>query len=291
MATGDVHASRLNDWLAARFTKEEIFYDRGSLQPGEDWRSRLRQEIESAVAVLAIVDSSWFASFGERSDSEDVVRFELETAIARKKTIMPLLAGGYRPDLKEAGKQLPESLQPILGRHFHVLDDVTPAAYETSIATLIAAIEQLEGHLATVEDRVCDLLKDKDYVAAERLLVQQSSSARRHASLTVYLALARLAGRSFNALYPAERETIERLLRQARKETPDSILPKLLLAIFEIDYCELNGVQSDAPVLASDVLHAHPFDDRWRALLSNLNVSRRARRELGLDTLLSGGTP
>jgi hypothetical protein len=239
--------------------------------------------------VLAIIDQNWLASFVERSGSADIVRFELETAIELGKAIMPLLVGGYQPDRNKVPTQLPPSLRPILNRNFHTLDDTTPAAYETSIRTLIAAIEHLDASIAAVEDTVIELMMAKDYLAAERLLLRQPSTARQHANLSAYLALARLAGRSFNALYPAERETIEMLLRRARASASDWDLPKLLLAILEIDYYELNGIASDRPGRPSDVVHGGAeMDDRSRALLSNLHISRRARRELRLDTLLSG---
>ena len=113
----------------------------------------------------------------------------------------------------------------------------------------------------------------RDYDGAERLLMRQAASARER--LSVYLALARLAGRSFNALYPTEREAIEALLRRART----SNLARVLLAILEIDYYQLHGLVSAAPVRPAEVRVA-ALDATSRSLVSHLDISRRARREL-----------
>jgi TIR domain len=285
------YADRLRDHLAAHFGEEEVFLDEASIRPGELWRAQLQQKIENAVVALAIIDSNWLESFAHRAERSepDFVRFELEIAIKLRKTIMPLLVGGHELKKEEALEKLPPELYPILEHQFHSLDDRIPAAYETSIKTLIVAIDHLDERFTVIEDKVIGLLMAKDYVAAERLLMRQASSTRQAAILSVYLALARLAGRSFNALYPVERETIERLLRRARASAPERELPRLLLAIMEIDYYELNGLKNDTPVSPGDVVHGGAeMDDRWRKLLLNLNVSLRARHDLGLDTLLSG---
>jgi len=286
VATAAPYVSRLNDWLVKHFDQSAVFYDRATLHPGDDWRSRLRRELKNVAAVLAIIDRQWLASFVDRAKSDDIVRFELETAIALGKPIMPLLVGGYRADMKKFAAQLPPSLQSIMNHNFHTLDDTTPAMYETSIKTLIAAIERLDASIAAVEQTVVGHLLAKEYATADRLLVRQPPSAHRN----TYLALARLAGRSFNALYPAERETIEALLLRAQTLAADWDLPKFLLAIIEIDFYELNGIVSTYPAVSASDVRGLQMGDQTRALLSNLYIGRRARRVLGLDTLLSGAT-
>jgi hypothetical protein len=291
VVTAAPHAGRLYDRLSNHFGQAAIFYDRGRLRPGDLWKDRLQQELENAAAVLAVIDPLWASSFEVRAETEDIVRFELETAIRFQKTIVPLLVGGalFPPPREE----LPFALQKVLDRHFLVMDETSPTGYTASIATLIGMLESLDELISAVEPAVVELLVAKDYAAAERLLVRQPAAARQRASLSVYLALARLGGRSFNALYPAEREAIEMLLRRARAASSTCELPMFLLAILEIDYYQLHGLVSAAPVRPAEVLSRNgtvPLDAGSRSLLSHLNISRRARRELQLDQVLPGSS-
>jgi hypothetical protein len=286
VATAAPHAGRLYDRLASHFGDVTIFYDRARLRPGAFWQDRLRQELQEAAAVLAFIDPTWSGSFDTRSEVEDIVRFELETAIRLQRTVVPLLVGGAKlPDRRD----LPSTLQGVLDRQFFVIDDTSTAAYAAAVATLIESIEQLEGVVAAFESAAVNLLVAEDYAGAERLLMRQSAAMRERASVSVYLALARLAGRSFNALHPAEREAIEALLRRAKGASSWWVLPALLLAILEIDYYQLHGLVSAAPVSVAEVrsrVGVARLDATSRSLISNVNVSRRARRELQLDALL-----
>jgi hypothetical protein len=284
------YADRLRDHLVKHYRDEEVFLDEASIAPGERWPARLQQALEKAIVVLVVIDSTWVKSSAKQPEGEDWVRIELERAIKLGKTIMPVVVGGHVLKLAAALKRLPSALHPIFSHQIHGLPDGPPAAYEASIQTLIEAIApHLVERVATLEDAISELLMAKDYVAAEQLLIRQPSSSRPQANLSVYLALARLAGRSFNALHPAERQTIEMLLRRANVDAPDSELPKLLLALLDIDYYELNGIASNISIRPSDVVPENSgIDVRLRALLSNLDISPRARRELRLDSFLSG---
>jgi hypothetical protein len=286
VATAAPHVGRLYDRLAVHFGEAAIFYDRGCLHPGDLWRERLQQELHGSAAVLPIVDPRWSASFAEHQDTEDMALFELETAVQLQKTIVPLRVGGAAIPTPD---ELPSTLWSIFDRQFFVIDETTPATYDASVATVISTLESIDGLLAAVESQAVDLLVAKNYVAAERLLVRQPSAARQRPTLSAYLALARLAGRSFNALYPAERDAIESLLRRAWAGALEWELPRLLLAIIEIDYYQLHGLVSAAPMRPTDVAHGPDrIDIKSRALLSNFHISPRARRELQLDALLSG---
>jgi hypothetical protein len=288
VATAAPYAGRLYDRLSARFGDAAIFYDRASLGPGDVWRDRLREELQHSVAVLAVVDPEWASMLKARSETEDMVRFELKTAIGLGKTIMLLrVAGANVPDSGD----LPEELRCLLDRQVLKIDDSTAAAYDASIAVLIAATERLDGLAAPAESAVVEQLLAKDYAAAERLLMRQPSTLRQRASFQVYLALARLGDRSFNALHPVERETIETLLRRARAASSEPDLAMLLLAILEIDFYELHGRASAEPTRTADVLRsgAVRLEVKSRSLLSNVRVSDRARRELRLDAMLAGG--
>ncbi|HEX7679728.1 MAG TPA: toll/interleukin-1 receptor domain-containing protein [Thermoanaerobaculia bacterium] len=287
-ATAGPYAGRLSDRLVSHFGEAAIFYDRGRLSPGELWQDRLLRELKDAAAVLAVIDTAWASSFEARAETEDFVRFEIETALGFQKTIVPLLVGGAQlPDQEK----LPLRMQQVLDRQFLMIDETSDAGYTASVATLIGVLESLDALVTAVEPAVAEQLLAKDYAGAERLLMRQPAAARQRAILSVYLAFARLGGRSFNALYPAERETIEMLLRRARASSPTWDLPLLLLAILEIDYYQLHGLVSAAPVRPAEVLSRNgtvSLDAVSRSLLSHLNTSQRARRELQLDAVLEG---
>jgi hypothetical protein len=284
MTTALSHAGRINDRLVRHFGQAAIFFDRSCLSPGDSWRDRIREELLNAVVVLPIIDPEWTSSLIDRLGEEDIVRVELETAIQLRKKLVPLRVGGAAaPHLQE----LP-TLRSLLDYQFLEIDETTTVAYDASVAVLIAMLENIEDLTAPVEAEAIRLLMSKDYVAAEHLLIRQPETARQRPSLSVYLALARLAGRSFNALYPAERETIEALLRRARATLSAWPLPILLLAIMQIDYYRLHGLASPDPIL-SDAIRFGDLDVQSRSLVSDLNVSRRARRELQLD-FVSGTT-
>ncbi len=287
-STAGPYAGRLSDRLASHFGEAAIFHDRGRLSPGELWQDRVLKELKDAAAVLVVIDKAWGSSFEARAKTEDFVLFEIKKAFEFQKTIVPLLVGGA--SLPDQGK-LPLTLQRVLDRHVLVIDETSDAGYSASVARLIVVLESLDGLVAAVEPSVAELLVAKDYAGAERLLMRQPAAARQRATLSVYLALARLGGRSFNAPYPAERDTIEMLLRRARAASPEWDLPMLLLAILEIDYYQAHGLVSAAPILPPEVLSRRrtvPLDAVSRSLLSHLYTSRRARRELQLDAILRG---
>jgi hypothetical protein len=281
VATAASHVGRFYDRLAVHFGETAIFYDRGSLRPGDLWRDRLRQELHDAVAVLPIIDPGWASSFAERQDTEDMVLFELETAVQLQKTIAPLRVGG---SAIPAIDKLPSTLRSILNRQFFVINETTPATYDASVATVIATLENLDGLAAFVESQVVDLLVAKKYGAAELLLLRQPNATRERARFLAYLALALLGGRSFNALHPNEREKIEALVRSAHAAAPSWELPMILLAILEIDYYAQHGLVSAEPVPASAVSTAQ-FEAPSRSLLTGLRISSRAIQELQLDLL------
>ena len=117
-------AGRLEDDLSERFGDELIFRD-CEIEPGEDFTERLRMTLDSADVALAVVGPRWEAAsdaHGQRrlEQADDWVRIELETVLARRIPVVPVLVGGAR---MPAATVLPDSLQELARRQAFPLSD------------------------------------------------------------------------------------------------------------------------------------------------------------------------
>lgn len=118
-------AGRLVDRLTAHFGSESVFMDLDGVAPGEDFIARIEEGIAAADVVLAIIGPAWsgrsrWLGRPRLRDPADVVRLELETALASGTQVIPVLVGGARmPDSDD----LPGSLAPLLRRNAHELSE------------------------------------------------------------------------------------------------------------------------------------------------------------------------
>ena len=118
-------AGRLRDALAARFGVASVFRDKEAIRPGYDWVDEIRSALEGDVVVLALLGPQWANSLdveGRRrlDDPEDSNRMELETALAKKVPVIPVLVEGAR--LPETDT-LPASLRTLTRRNAIPLRD------------------------------------------------------------------------------------------------------------------------------------------------------------------------
>ena len=84
-----------------------VFHDVSSSRLGEDFRVRIQEEIGNSNLVLAVVGQQWADSAEQRraDSTDDVVRFELETARTLNIPVIPVLVGGATaPDLHDLPK-------------------------------------------------------------------------------------------------------------------------------------------------------------------------------------------
>jgi hypothetical protein len=137
------HAGRLRDWLVERFGEDGVFEDVDSIHPGEDYVSKLEQTLQRADVVLALIGRQWVTTrdvAGRRrlDDPEDWVRLELETALRRDVTVIPVLVQGAT---MPSQKDLPEPLVPLTRRNAITIG----SAWADDVARLEAAIERATG--------------------------------------------------------------------------------------------------------------------------------------------------
>jgi hypothetical protein len=100
-------AGRLYDWLGEHYGRDAVFKDVDSIEPGRPWRRAIDSAVGTSDVVIALIGPRWLAELEERSGGDDFVRYELETALAKDRRVIPLLINGAPMPTPE---QLPEAL-------------------------------------------------------------------------------------------------------------------------------------------------------------------------------------
>ncbi|MEL7427326.1 MAG: toll/interleukin-1 receptor domain-containing protein [Bacteroidota bacterium] len=98
-------SDRLYQDLTAHYGPKRVFQDIPSIVPGADFMHKLEQEIQFCGVFIALIGENWISRV---NDPEDMVRKELEIAIANDKHIIPLLTDGAK--MPKEG-ELPASLK------------------------------------------------------------------------------------------------------------------------------------------------------------------------------------
>lgn len=108
-------ASRLCEWLSERYGEEQVFMDVDTIVPGRPWREAIDTAVGSSDLVLAVIGNNWLPELRRRSDAEDdFMRHELETALQRNISIIPVLVDGAR---MPSSSELPSSLATLSDYH------------------------------------------------------------------------------------------------------------------------------------------------------------------------------
>lgn len=107
---------RLYDRLAAHFGKENVFKDVDSIPLGVDFRRHIESKVSACSVVLVIIGSQWLkmTNASRLQDPNDYVRLEVETALKRNISVVPLLVQGA--SMPSEG-DLPASLQELAFRN------------------------------------------------------------------------------------------------------------------------------------------------------------------------------
>jgi hypothetical protein len=93
-------AERVYERLSEYFGASNIFLDRPDIEPGQRWRDELATQIGAADTVLAFIGPGWLEALQARAGLDDVLRFELASALAQNKHIIPVLVSATpMPDI------------------------------------------------------------------------------------------------------------------------------------------------------------------------------------------------
>ena len=116
-------AGRIYDHLRFRFGPDHVFMDVESILPGVDFREVLRTAVARCNVLLAIIGKSWLKCEADGKcrldDPNDYVRVEVETALRRAITVIPVLIGSA--SMPKEG-ELPLPLAALAHRHSFQID-------------------------------------------------------------------------------------------------------------------------------------------------------------------------
>src|SRR5262245_6234722 len=97
--TGPVTA-RVCDRLIDRFGEKSVFMDNEDIRPGVDFRKRIQEVLAQADVLIAVVGTKWLGHQDNGNlrihEINDFVRIEIETALRKGITIIPLLVDGAK---------------------------------------------------------------------------------------------------------------------------------------------------------------------------------------------------
>lgn len=144
--TGDAsgYAGRIFEALERRFAHASVFMDVTDIDGGDEFGEELSNALASCVVFLPVMGRGWSTIAdqcgGRRLDNPvDWVRREVEAALNRKITVIPLLVeGASMPD----ASSLPPSLRSLAGRQALELSD-TRWTYD--VRRLIRLVEAAIG--------------------------------------------------------------------------------------------------------------------------------------------------
>jgi hypothetical protein len=133
-------AGRIFDRLIAHYGEESIFLDVDNIPFGIDFRIHISEILQRTDVVLAIIGANWLGVSPDGAtrmrDPTDPVRFEIETAIARRMPIIPVLVDGAKmPDSTD----LPVEFGNFA--HLNAAEVATGREFRNQMDRLIAAIE------------------------------------------------------------------------------------------------------------------------------------------------------
>ncbi len=154
---------RIFDSLVAKYGAGSVFMDTEAIRPGADFRDQIAKALRGADAMLVIVGEKWLGLKGGHSrikEPTDWVRIEVETALATKVPVFPVLVGkGKMPTVD----QLPDSLVSFSYIHAATVDEAKD--FHRDLGELIgwinlaieekkqaAADAQAAAHAAIVEE-------------------------------------------------------------------------------------------------------------------------------------------
>jgi hypothetical protein len=133
-------AGRLHDRLADRFGESQVFIDVDAIEPGVDFAEEISRPVAACRVLLAIIGPAWLTTTGEHGrrrldDPGDIVRLEVEAALARGVRVIPMLVEGAA---MPGRRDLPGSLAGLARRNaLHIRLD----SFRHDAGRLVAAIE------------------------------------------------------------------------------------------------------------------------------------------------------
>jgi hypothetical protein len=142
----------LYDRLTDRFSEGQVFIDVDTIEPGVDFAEAIFRAVAACTVLLAIIGPAWLTATNQRGrrrldDPDDIVRLEIEAALARDVRVIPILVEGAVMPRRE---DLPKSLAGLARRNALF---VRHESFRYDAGRLITAIERI---LAPASDVAAD---------------------------------------------------------------------------------------------------------------------------------------
>ena len=172
-------AGWLYERLITKFGRAHVFKDVDSIRPGEDFVEVITNAVLSCHTMLVLIGPDWCGvardtSPGEASAPPDFVRLEVETALANRLQVIPILIEDA-PMPKE--DDLPSSIAALSRRNAITLD---PNHFDTSFNKLLPILEQARRE---AEQRAQERARaEAERVAKEREATRLRAQAEQRAA-------------------------------------------------------------------------------------------------------------
>jgi hypothetical protein len=141
------YARAIYEQLVKRFSKDRVFMDVDSIEPGLPFDQVIKQAVDRCKILLAIIGKGWIeqkAGGGPRiNDPNDFVRVEIVAALSGNTRVIPVLLDGATMPTEEA---LPEPLRPLARRN---AIDVSNTRFSSDVERLVEVVSKVLGESDT----------------------------------------------------------------------------------------------------------------------------------------------
>jgi TIR domain len=135
-------ARRIYEALKTKYGEKSVYIDIESIQPSADYRVHIRQTLERALVMLAVIGTQWRGVRADGSarifDADDPVRDEVETMLANRRAVMPVLVNGA---MMPTASEIPQSLLPF--RYLHAIAMRSGDEFPADMQRLFRSIDTL----------------------------------------------------------------------------------------------------------------------------------------------------
>lgn len=172
---------RIYDHLIREFGFKNVFKDVDSIPLGADFRQVINEFVAITDVFLIVIGSKWVNATdqtGKRrlDNPDDLVRFEIESALEKSTIIIPIIIDGA---LIPSASELPYSIRGIVSRQ--ALSVRPDPDFRFDIARLIHRIQMLDGIKSPIDEHkqnaaFTELLKYRGEIVLDYIRNQRESA-------------------------------------------------------------------------------------------------------------------
>jgi hypothetical protein len=164
------YARLLQRDLTERFPDARVFMDLDSVEAGVDFAEAIKEAVDSCAVLVALIGRQWATLVDEKGqrrldNPDDLVRFEVQTALERGVRVIPVLVDGARPFRQQ---DLPSKLHKFArlnalelsyGRLQYDVDRLLDQVQRVLATTSSTGImrDSLQSQLERLQDQLADI--------------------------------------------------------------------------------------------------------------------------------------